>query len=335
MDRGFFYFTSAIGGQTPCWSPLRSTASVPPLPQGTDVHDSSITAASNADKNPDIEDDEAITLAVDNVVFSRHYPVDGPKPLSLGASIGIALGISASISAISSFGIWLCHKKRRQRKALMERLAQRADRDNYASILGGPHYSNERLFQGPPQELDNMRPDYIDERGYADPEALERHYYQHIAPHFVNDRYSISGTNADFAPEGPPPVHIPRRVSSAAAAATNLSSQIIASCQAGFPSVKNDGYVVGAHAVAYGDGKGSNGEHLPLDSKGGPSKGAKEEEDGHASSSAVGSSSHDEGHQQQRQSHQPVAVPDRRESGHEHYEEEEGHHEPPPEYREF
>ncbi|KAJ4402818.1 hypothetical protein N0V85_005232 [Neurospora sp. IMI 360204] len=357
INSGYYFFTSAIGGQTPCWSPLSSTASLPPLTRAVAAYDAITTSGSvnGGDDGPN-EDDSTPTSAVNNVVFSLHYPVDDPKALSLGGYIGIALGISVTVSTTFAVILWFLLRRRKQKTARLRRAMQQADNDNYPGIWDGPsHGSDEQLFQVPPQELatfgQNGKPTAVDRMaasrtrtnssGYAAQEA--QHFQQSFGFHAVgtHGQDNSGRMNNDFTPGFPLAVHVPPRVSSAAAAGGGYSSlppiTPISSTRSQLPPIKRDGNPWGAHGVESEGG---------LDSKGGKPKGGKEEEAlqnaGGASQGAAGSSSSHNGNQRQRQSQHPaelaehpVAVPDGHGSGYGLDGVEGDHDEPPPEYREF
>lgn len=369
MNSGYYFFTSAIGGQTPCWSPLSSAASVPPLTRAVAAYDAITTSGSvngsdgdGGDDDPN-EDDSTPTSAVNNVVFSVHYPVDSHDALSLGAYIGIALGISVTVSATFATILWFWLRRRKQKTARLRRAMQQADNDNYyPGIWDGPsHGSDEQLFQVPAQELTTFgqdgKPTAVDRMasrtgrtnsGYAAQQAqhFQQQTQQSFGFHAVGTHgHNSGGMNNDFTPGFPLAVHVPRRVSSAAAAAGGNSSlppiPPISSTRSQLPLIKKDENAWGV------DSKGGQGH---VDSKGRKPKGGlngrKEEEPlqnaGGASEGAAGSSSSHNGDQQQRQSQHPaaeleghpVAVPGGHGSGYG-LDEVEGNDEPPPEYREF
>lgn len=351
MNSGFFFFTSAIGGQTPCWSPLGSTASIPPITHVAAAYNSIATNASvtgnDGDGGKDDPDDidSLPTSAVNNVIFSRHYPVDNPTALSVGGYIGIALGISITISTALAAIIWFWLRRRKRKTARFRRAAQQADNDNYPGIWDGHHGSDEQLFQFPPQELDtfgqNGKPTALDRVAAAGTknsgDAAQQAQYlrqlqQSFGFHNVGTHEHSNGINSDFTPGLPLSVHIPPRVSPAAAAAGLSSLPPISSTRSKLPPIDNDGNSCGAHAVEIGD----------IDSKGGKPEGETKEgalQYAGGGSRAAGSSSFLHGDQRQRRSHptelegNSVAVPDGHGSGY--GLEVEGAHEPPPEYREF
>ncbi|KAL0468791.1 hypothetical protein QR685DRAFT_573086 [Neurospora intermedia] len=348
---GYFFFTSAIGGQTPCWSPLGSTASIPPITHVAAAYTSratnvSVTGSDGDGGNDDPNDIDSLpTSAVNNVIFSRHYPVDNPKALSIGSYIGIALGISIATSTALAAIIWFWLRWRKRKIARLRRAAQLADNDNYPGIWDGHHGSDEQLFQFPPQELDtfgqNGKPTALDQVAAAGAknggDAAQQAQYlrqlqQSFGFHNVGTRGHSNGINSDFTPGLPLSVHIPPRVSSAAAAAGLSTLPPISSTRSKLPPINQDGNPCGAHAVGSGD----------IDSKGGKPEGATKEEAlqyAGVGSGAAGSSSFLHVDQRQRRSHptelegNSVAVPDGHGSGF--GLEVEGDHEPPPEYREF
>ncbi|KAK3951153.1 hypothetical protein QBC32DRAFT_263128 [Pseudoneurospora amorphoporcata] len=343
---GYYFFTSAIGGQTPCWSPLGSTASVPPLTR--------VAAASNSNDGvlpTNVENETVPTSAVNNMVFSRHYSVDSPKSLSLGASLGIALGASVTVSAVFSTIIWLLLRKRRQKKARLRTATQQADNNNHPGIWGGPHGSDEQLFQVPPQELntfktttttttttvDRMAAARTRNSPYASQQAQDfQQPQQSFGFHNVGTHGHNSGMNNDPVSGVPLSVHIPPRVSSRSAAAAGYASPPpIASPRTMLSPSTRDGNLWGG-AVDL-KGVDSKDGHGPVDSKGGKEEEALQNAGGE--SGAAGSSSSHNGDRQQRQLHpaelagHPVLGHNGRESGYG-LDEVEGQHEPPPEYRE-
>lgn len=366
MNRGYYFFTAALGGQTPCWSPLSSTASVPPLTSKIEAEQGPTTTGTSGDPGEFEEAstgdgiEPAPTSAINNVIFSRHYPVDSPKGLSLGGYIGLALGISIPVSAAVSALFWFWRHRRKQRRERLRRAREQADYNRYTRIWDGPHRSEEHLFQGPGQELQTFN---TPARGHMNTnDVYTTQQTSHLQQRqqysgFKAVGRSTSDMNTDYTPGLPPPVRIPPRISSAAAATSAKYSygQPISSTASEIPPVKDSGNPWGAHAVTDSfDSKGGQGPSN--DSKGekltrvGKEEGNPFEEMvgvGASSSSAAGSSSSHShnGNQQHRQSCQHLAehpghpaaraVPDRRESGYGLEEEEEqGYLEPPPEYKE-
>ena len=348
MNRGYFLFTSAIGGEIPCWSPLETTASVPPLTRAVATDDPiSGTRSVDAGFPTNIDDEESSpTLAVNNVVFSRHYPVDDPKALSVGAYIGIGLGVSIPVSAVISALTYYWLRKRRQKKEKAKARVQ-TYRNSFPGIWDGPHSSQELLYRGPPQELNTFKTSTVDrmaaartrDEGYGDQQAQRfdqtRQSFEYNSVVRGNRHNRRSRTLSDA--EGF--VQVPLRVSSRSATVAGYASPLpISSTRTGPAPVNDTGNPWGG-AV---DSKGIVSKE-GLDTKSEKPKGGKEEEAlrdavGASASAAGGSSRH--GTQQQRQSRNPpelaghpVVGHDGRESG-DGYNQVEGYHEPPPEYRE-
>ncbi|CCC08711.1 hypothetical protein SMACR_06818 [Sordaria macrospora] len=346
MNRGYYFFTSAIGGEIPCWSPLSSTASVPPLTRAAAADDPINTDGSNITGGvplTNVEADAAPTSAINNMVFSRHYAVESAKSLSVGAYVGIAVGVSIAVSAAISFIVYLWLRKRGQKKANAKRARQQASNNDYPGIWDGPHGSDEPLFEG--RELDTFKASTMDRMAAArtrnspfDASQQARNFQPSSGFHNVGTYGHNSGMDNGFSPSFPQSVHIPPRVSSRSAAAAEYSSPPpISSTKTRISPINNDGNPW-AGAVDYKGVASKEG----LDSKGERIRSGKEDEAlqnaGGASGSAASSSSHN-GYRQQGRSH-PAEIAGHTvvgRNGHESsdgLDEVEGHHEPPPEYRE-
>ncbi|KXX78843.1 hypothetical protein MMYC01_204023 [Madurella mycetomatis] len=100
---GFWPFTSAVGGQTPCWSSVNNVA-VPTL-----------TVAS------DEPEGEKPTSAVVNIVWSMRYPVADPGSGGLSTAAKAGIGAGAGVAAILIIGLAIClWRYRRKNKKLAQ-----------------------------------------------------------------------------------------------------------------------------------------------------------------------------------------------------------------------
>lgn len=102
---GYWPFTSAVGGQTPCYSSIRTTATPPNVTVGVPG-------------NP--TDTSKPTSAVVNIVWSMQFPVasssSGSGGLSTAAKAGIGAGTAVAVILIGTlaFCLWRSHRKTKQ-----------------------------------------------------------------------------------------------------------------------------------------------------------------------------------------------------------------------------
>ncbi|KAK3396178.1 hypothetical protein B0T20DRAFT_454817 [Sordaria brevicollis] len=343
---GFYFFTAALGGQTPCWRPLSSTAKVPPVTTKGVAEQGAKTNAETSTEPGDIQELSKATSAINNVIFSRHYPVDDPKDLSPAGKIGVSLGIGIPVSAALSALLWFLRRHRRNKKReKLRRAREQADNYRYYThIWDGPHHGSVEhlLFPGGPgQELQTFntrrtrnymmnRTDSVHTTTSSTHEQIS--HLQQRQNELIAQR--MNAANMNNTPGYPPPVHIPPRVSSAAATVNNNNAarysyghQLASHNTSGIPLARHSGNAWGAHA---------------FDSNGEKARGEKEadenpfEDMGGAVGSSSSSSTHHNGVQQQRQS----GSGGQHSAGHQgmyglHGEEaDEGYLEPPPEYKE-
>ncbi|KAK4200148.1 hypothetical protein QBC40DRAFT_73825 [Triangularia verruculosa] len=103
---GFVPFTSAVGGQTPCWSSIKAGTTRAPT----------LTVERGKETKTDRE-----TSAVINIVWSMRYPVADQSSggLSTAAKAGIGAGAGVAVILIGglAFCLWRQRKKNKQLKA--------------------------------------------------------------------------------------------------------------------------------------------------------------------------------------------------------------------------
>ncbi|KAK4133475.1 hypothetical protein BT67DRAFT_382592 [Trichocladium antarcticum] len=97
---GFWPFTSAVGGQTPCWS------SIPRVTAPTLTREKDATTKAKP------------TSAVVNIVWSMRYPVAdaGSSGLSTAAKAGIGAGVGVAVILIAGLAICLWRSRRKNKK---------------------------------------------------------------------------------------------------------------------------------------------------------------------------------------------------------------------------
>ncbi|KAK0665825.1 hypothetical protein QBC41DRAFT_9183 [Cercophora samala] len=103
---GFVPFTSAVGGQTPCWSSIKAGTTRAPT----------LTVERGKETKTDRE-----TSAVVNIVWSMSYPVveqsSGGLSTAAKAGIGAGAGVAVILIAGLAFCLWRQRKKNKQLKA--------------------------------------------------------------------------------------------------------------------------------------------------------------------------------------------------------------------------
>lgn len=112
-SRNYFPWSTAFGGQTPCYSTVPTAMTPPPIPD-------SLIATGTATANP--------TSAIVNVVYAMQYPVKAePKPaLTTNAKIGVGAGAGGA-ALVFGILIWLLIWKHR---------AHKRDKDALKSLSG-------------------------------------------------------------------------------------------------------------------------------------------------------------------------------------------------------
>ncbi|KAJ2906008.1 hypothetical protein MKZ38_003491 [Zalerion maritima] len=116
---GHFPFTSAVGGQTPCWSSFSIPSTAPKMTAGLDF-------------DPNVNGEDKPTSAVVNIVYSMQYPVKGgsSSKLSTGAIVGIAVGGAGALVIIALLVWFLMRSKKKTRAAKAEAAAAAAAAGN-------------------------------------------------------------------------------------------------------------------------------------------------------------------------------------------------------------
>ena len=336
MNRGYFFFTAPIGGEIPCWSSPSSTASVPPITRA---------GADAASPNGVDVEEKAPTSAVNNVVFSRHYPVDDPKALSVGAEIGIGLGVAVPASAAISALTYYLLRKRRQRKA---RRRMQAYGNSLGGIWDGPHASGEHLFRGSPQEqeLHTFKPSTVNRMASArtrDSVGYDGQQERYFDPHRQFTRHSRGNSYINQDPNYtgfPPPVLIPPRVSSRSATfAGNVSPAPIPPARMSSFPVSNTGNPWGAAVDTKGVAPREGSDPKSAKPNGEKERDALQNAGGASTSVVQNSLQHGDQQQQHRQSQHTPEIAGHPVVGHQGRGsgdalEDVDIQEPPPEYRE-
>ncbi|KLU91487.1 hypothetical protein MAPG_10005 [Magnaporthiopsis poae ATCC 64411] len=137
---GFFPFTRAVAGQTPCWSSMNRVTAAP-------------TLTANVVGQP--TDTDKPTSAVLNVVWAIQYavaPQDGGSKLALpvGAIVGISVGGAAIISALVL--AWFCIRRRRRKAENEKEGAGFAPRTSMAAVPTVPVMASTKSGHAAPAE---------------------------------------------------------------------------------------------------------------------------------------------------------------------------------------
>ncbi|KAK4660658.1 hypothetical protein QC762_121010 [Podospora pseudocomata] len=131
---GFVPFTSAVGGQTPCWSSIKAGTTRPPT----------LTVERGKETKTDRE-----TSAVVNIVWSMRYPVveqsSGGLSVAAKAGIGAGAGVAAILIGGLAFCLWRQRKKNKQLEA-----RQPAD-PNSAAAAAAQTVPQQQMAQTQPQ----------------------------------------------------------------------------------------------------------------------------------------------------------------------------------------
>ncbi|ORY02729.1 hypothetical protein BCR34DRAFT_605462 [Clohesyomyces aquaticus] len=141
----YFPWSTAFGGQTPCYSTLPIAITPPPIPDSL-----AGTASATASAKP--------TSAIVNVVYAMQYPVKPSKGLTSNAKIGIGAGAGGAAIIFGAL-LWLLiwkHKAHKKDKALLES-QNTSTRQSVAlgnvrtpSTVSEPWKTNRNAGAGPP-----------------------------------------------------------------------------------------------------------------------------------------------------------------------------------------
>jgi hypothetical protein len=228
---GYYPFTSAVGGQTPCWSSANTVMTAPDIttaiPSG---------AATVSDSNP--------TSAVVNIVWSMQYTLSGPSSgLSTGAIAGIAVGAALAVILIAVLGICLWRSKRKARRLAQQQntapgapaMEQQQQQQQYQQQYQQPYQTAEQMQQQQQyqksQVMENVQPQM--EHGQLYPGTG-------VTP---SDRTSFMTSQTVSSPS-------PLMQQSTGASGATVSEA----------SWQSNGALLGAQAGGYGNGNG-NGQH--------------------------------------------------------------------------
>ncbi|KAK0725757.1 hypothetical protein B0H67DRAFT_139730 [Lasiosphaeris hirsuta] len=131
---GYWLYTTNVGGQTPCYKSISSTATPPALTIGLEDEASDIFKP---------------TSAVVNIVWSMRYPVESSSSgLSTGAKAGIGAGAGVAIILIAVLAICLWRSRRKTRQLESAHAAQSAQvpppqyQEQQPTVINGEHPSN-------------------------------------------------------------------------------------------------------------------------------------------------------------------------------------------------
>lgn len=105
LHRGYDLWTEAVGGVTPCFSPLPSSNYLtPPPPPVTPT--SSTTSGEQS----------TVTDTIINIVYARNYPVQGSHELTTGGKAGVGVGAGiGGLAALAGLGFLLLRRRRNRR----------------------------------------------------------------------------------------------------------------------------------------------------------------------------------------------------------------------------
>jgi len=99
--RNYRPWSTAFGGQVPCYSTLPAAITPPPIP-------ATLVGRAEASAKP--------TSAIVNVVYAMQYPLKQNKPsMSTGAKAGIGVGVASAIILLAML-LWLFLRKRHANK---------------------------------------------------------------------------------------------------------------------------------------------------------------------------------------------------------------------------
>ncbi|KAK4174721.1 hypothetical protein QBC36DRAFT_388762 [Triangularia setosa] len=161
---GFVPFTSAVGGQTPCWSSIKAGTTRAPV----------LTVERGKETKTDRE-----TSAVVNIVWSMRYPVaeqsSGGLSTAAKAGIGAGAGVAAILIGGLAFCLWRQRKRNKQLKTqqpadpnVAATAAQAVPQQQMAQTQPQP-YPNNQFQPIPIQQPQGQYPTGQFQNGYPSP----------------------------------------------------------------------------------------------------------------------------------------------------------------------